>query len=128
MKKLYPVKTVRSIPKNTLTPHERLILILLLDMQACEQIYISAALLATESGLSEATVKRIFGSFKQKGIMSMEKRRFGQSYRYVKKLNIDTIESMSESDDSAAAADTFAKTMLNEASRRDAMLSAPLGL
>ena len=96
MKAIYSVKTIKNICGQHLTANEKLLLILILDYQRCESIYVSASTLAEQSSLSESTVKRVFCTLKAKGILHLKKIRSGQSYRYIKVLDIDQLEKLSD--------------------------------
>lgn len=94
MKKPFPLSTVKSISKNDLTANEKWVLSLLMDWQESCEVFISAATLAEQASLGEATIKRVFKSLSEKEILTLKRVRRGQKFIYIKELDFDKIKSL----------------------------------
>lgn len=90
MAKLYPSDIWRL--GDALDPNEKLVALALLDYG--DRIYPSQAHVAVKTGLSLATVKRVVGSLRAKGVLSAKRNRKGLSYLFVM-AQTDTLESVS---------------------------------
>jgi len=90
----YPIDAIRKIPKDVLTVHEKLALILLLGYRNCREVYVSAARVAAEGSMAKSTAENAFRKFVRLGIMRVQKKRHRHSYRFYKEFDMDRLASL----------------------------------
>lgn len=92
----YPIDAIKKIPKEVLTAHEKLALILLLGYRNCSRIYVSAARVAAEGSMAKSTAENAFRKLTRLGIMKVRKERHRHSYRFYKEFNLDRLASLAD--------------------------------